>query len=66
MATIDDQNPNQPAIELSLDFASRSNNPATLAGACVAHPAFLLIPREAPTKFMTSPYAAPPRQRTKS
>ena len=47
MANIDDQNLNQPAIELSLDFASRSNNPALLAGACAAHPAFLLIPRDA-------------------
>ncbi len=47
MANIDDQNPNQPAIELSLDFAARSNNPAVLAGACIAHAGILLIPRDA-------------------
>lgn len=44
MAMLDYQNPNESAIELSLDFASRSNNPVLLAGACAAHPAFLLIP----------------------
>lgn len=35
---------NAPEIELSLDAAAQTGNPALLAGACVAHACVLFIP----------------------